>query len=125
MAHQTTGHRPGLPDSPHTENDAPSALCPVEVTLTALRGRWTTLVVRELLRGPCSFSELAGRLPVLSDKVLADRLSHLVEHGIVRRERVKAFPPRVGYALTEAGTALGPVLQAMWDWGQDHGRPSA
>ncbi|GGP63773.1 winged helix-turn-helix transcriptional regulator [Saccharothrix coeruleofusca] len=114
MTHQTVG----LPDDPRAEVAEPSPACPVEITLAALRGRWTTLVVRELLRGDRSFSDLRRALPALSDKVLADRLAQLTGAGVVDRHREPGWPPRTRYRLTDAGRGLGPVLQAMWDWGE-------
>ncbi|WP_214410503.1 winged helix-turn-helix transcriptional regulator [Sphaerisporangium fuscum] len=121
MAHQTVGHavRPGLPDDPRAGVAEPTASCPVEITLATLRGRWTTLVVRELLRGERTYSELREALPALSDKVLSDRLAQLTEAGVLDRLRRPGWPPRVRYALTPHGRRLGPVLQALWDWGSD------
>lgn len=119
MTHRTVGHPPGLPDDPHATVAAPTPACPVEITLAALQGRWTTLVVRELLRGDRSYSELRAALPALSDKVLSDRLAQLDEAGVVHRDRRPGWPPRVRYTLTARGRRLGPVLQALWDWGAD------
>ncbi|MEU1388580.1 MULTISPECIES: helix-turn-helix domain-containing protein [unclassified Nonomuraea] len=118
MTSQTVGH-PGLPDDPRAEVAAPSPSCPVEITLAALHGRWTTLVVRELLHGERTFSELRRALPALSDKVLSERLAHLTGAGVLDRRRESGWPPRVHYALTPRGRRLGPVLQALWDWGAE------
>ncbi|MCQ0006739.1 winged helix-turn-helix transcriptional regulator [Actinomadura madurae] len=63
MTHQTVG-LPGLPDDPRADAAEPVPSCPVEITLDALRGRWTTLVVRELLRADRSFSDLRQALPL-------------------------------------------------------------
>ncbi|HEX5117670.1 MAG TPA: helix-turn-helix domain-containing protein [Pseudonocardiaceae bacterium] len=83
---------------------APDPQCPVEITLAALRGRWTPLVLGEFFRhGELSFSELAAALPGLSDKVLSQRLNHLTDAGIVERRRTPSWPPRVRYSLTERG----------------------
>lgn len=117
MTYRTVGHPAGLPDDPRANVTAPSADCPVEITLSALRGRWTTLVVRELLRGDRSDSGLRAALPMVSDKVLSDRLAQLDDAGVVKRDRRPGWPPRVRYALTPSGRRLGPVLQALWDWG--------
>ncbi|OSP44587.1 MarR family transcriptional regulator [Streptomyces sp. 13-12-16] len=119
VTHRTVGHPAGLPDDPRANVTAPTPECPVEITLAALHGRWTTLVVRELLRGDHSYSELRTALPMLSDKVLSDRLAQLGEAGVVERDRRPGWPPRVRYALTPSGHRLGPVLQALWDWGTE------
>ncbi|MFG3076096.1 winged helix-turn-helix transcriptional regulator [Streptomyces sp. NPDC048225] len=123
MTHPTVGHPAGLPDDPRADVTAPTPECPVEITLAALHGRWTTLIIRELLRGARSYTELRAALPALSDKVLSDRLSHLTKTGVVHRDRHPAWPPRVHYALTPSGHRLGPVLQALWDWGAHHPSP--
>ncbi|PSL55625.1 HxlR family transcriptional regulator [Saccharothrix carnea] len=102
---------------PHGEVDRPVPDCPVELTLRALRGRWTTLVVRELFEGERTFGDLATALPTLSDKVLADRLAQLVATGVVVRVREPGWPSRVRYSLTGRGHALRGVLDAMWAWG--------
>jgi DNA-binding HxlR family transcriptional regulator len=119
VAHQTVRHADLLamcsgPDA------APSLGCPVEVTLAVLRGRWMPLVLLEFLRNSeRSFSELAAALPRLSDKVLSERLAQLTEAGVISRRRAPAWPPRVTYLLTDRGRALGPILQALWQWGAD------
>ncbi|MGV9280792.1 winged helix-turn-helix transcriptional regulator [Streptomyces sp. NPDC003730] len=125
MTHPTVGHPAGLPDDPRADVTAPTPECPVEITLAALHGRWTTLIIRELLRGAHSYTELRAALPALSDKVLSDRLSHLTKTGVVHRDRHPAWPPRVRYTLTPGGHRLGPVLQALWDWGAHQSPPDA
>lgn len=132
MAHQTVGDapspigrsRPGLPDDPYAQVTEPTQDCPVEVALDALRGRWTTLVVRELLQGERAYSELRQALPALSDKVLSDRLAHLAQAGVLTRRRTTGWPPTTHYELTARGHDLGPVLQALWDWGSGQALPS-
>ncbi|PRX68352.1 HxlR family transcriptional regulator [Nonomuraea fuscirosea] len=122
MTHQTVGHppRPGVPDDPRAKVTEPTPSCPVEITLAALHGRWTTLVIREFLRGDHTFTELRHALPALSDKVLSERLAHLTRAGVLDRRRCPGWPPRVHYTLTPHGRRLGPVLQALWDWGAHH-----
>ncbi|MEV0322718.1 winged helix-turn-helix transcriptional regulator [Streptomyces sp. NPDC050658] len=128
MTHRTVSQGAagqGLPDDPRARVVAPTPGCPVEIALAALRGRWTTLIVRELLRADSyAYSELAATLPELSDKVLTERLGRLVSAGVVARTRTPGWPATVSYELTPHGRELGPVLQALWDWGARAPAPS-
>ncbi|MFI9327100.1 winged helix-turn-helix transcriptional regulator [Kitasatospora sp. NPDC052868] len=101
----------------------PEAGCPVEVALAAVAGRWTTLVLRELMHGPLSFGELRTRLPEISPKVLADRLRVLEERGLVVCERLRGFPVRTSHRLTETGRALRPLLVELYRTGVAIGSP--
>jgi DNA-binding HxlR family transcriptional regulator len=119
VAHQTVLYGP-LAGCATPEERRPDPGCPVEVTLAALRGRWTPLILQEFLRGGgLAFSELAAALPGLSAKVLTERLAQLTDAGVLDRTRTAAWPPRVRYTLTERGRELTPILAALWEWGAD------
>lgn len=95
----------------------PEDTCPVEVALAAVAGRWTTLVLRELMHRPHSFGDLRERLPEISPKVLTERLRVLEQRGLVERERLRGFPVRTRYHLTTAGYALRPLLVELYRTG--------
>jgi DNA-binding HxlR family transcriptional regulator len=98
--------------------------CPVARTLNVLGDRWTLLIIRDMLAFRRNrFSELLDALPGLSPNLLSQRLKHLEDTGIVRRELYSEHPPRMEYRLTDKGKALGPVLASMRDWG-DRFEPS-
>ncbi|MGW2179701.1 winged helix-turn-helix transcriptional regulator [Streptomyces sp. NPDC001732] len=96
----------------------PEAECPVEVALTAVSGRWTTLLLRELMGSPRGFTELRTLFPELSPKVLSERLHALQERGLVTVERRRGFPVRTRYDLTEAGRAVRPLLVELYATGE-------
>lgn len=97
--------------------------CPVAHALDILSGRWTTLIVRELLPGARRFGELRRGAGPLAAKTLTERLRRLEAQGIVERRVYAEVPPRVEYTLTDRGRSLEPVLRAMWQWGvEDLGR---
>lgn len=95
--------------------------CGVERTLQVLDGKWTTLVVRELLAGPQRFGQLRTALGQPSAKTLTERLRALEHQGVLTRTVYAEVPPRVVYELTERGHSLRSVLHAMLDWGEQHG----
>ena len=93
--------------------------CPVTRAVDVLDGKWTILVVRDLLGGTKRFSDLRRSLAGVSPNTLTDRLRALERHGLVDRRIYAEVPPRVEYSLTEAGKTLEPVLAALSDWGRD------
>jgi DNA-binding HxlR family transcriptional regulator len=96
--------------------------CPVERTATLIALRWTPLILRDLfLRGACRYQDLLDSLGGISPNTLSDRLKQLEAAGVVERRLYQNHPPRADYLLTEKGRALGPVLQAMRDWGRTYG----
>ncbi|MEU5692139.1 helix-turn-helix domain-containing protein [Actinosynnema sp. NPDC020468] len=96
--------------------------CSVARTLEVVGERWTLLIVRDALLGETRFDGFLGRLPIARN-VLSDRLSGLVEHGVLRREQYQARPPRHEYVLTEKGRELTPVVLALMQWGDRHLAP--
>jgi len=94
--------------------------CGIERALRVLDGKWTTLIVRELLTGPKRFGQLRHALGNPSAKTITERLRSLEHQGILTRTVHAEVPPRVVYALTEHGASLRTVLFAMLDWGEQH-----
>ncbi|MFB9892583.1 winged helix-turn-helix transcriptional regulator [Planobispora takensis] len=101
-------------------NSASSPGCGVERTLKVLDGKWTTLIVRELLSGPKRFGDLRAAMGSPSAKTLTDRLRALEHQRILTRTVYAEVPPRVVYQLTEEGESLSDVLDAMLRWGEAH-----
>ena len=91
--------------------------CGLARALELVGGRWTLLIVRELLVGPQRYSELAHGLPGIPSNVLASRLRELEEAGLVER----ALQPRpangVVYALTAYGRELEEPVVRLGMWG--------
>lgn len=80
-----------------------------------LGGRWTLLVVREILCGARRFNDIRRGVPRISRTVLSERLQALIIAGaVVRTEGVHG--PQ--YTLTEAGAELGALVSALGAWGQ-------
>ncbi len=93
------------------------ATCPIKKTSEVIEGRWTTLVVRDLLPGKKRFSELQRSLDGISPKVLTARLRLLERRGILTRAVFPTVPPTTEYELTPLGRKLELVLAAMAEFG--------
>lgn len=89
--------------------------CAVARAHEALGGRWTLLVVRELLCGSRRFNDIRRGIPRISRTMLSERLHALVHLGTVMR---RSGPHGPEYALTEAGHELAALVGALAAWGQ-------
>jgi DNA-binding HxlR family transcriptional regulator len=92
--------------------------CSIAKALDVVGDRWTLLIIRELaIRGGCRYTDLKDGLPGIASNLLADRIRELESAGLIRRE--DAPPPIAAtlFHLTEAGTDLRPVLDAIGRWG--------
>jgi len=92
--------------------------CPIKKTAEVIEGRWTTLVIRELLPGKKRFSEIQRALTGISPKVLTVRLRLLERRQLLTRTVFATVPPTTEYELTPLGRQLEVVLDAMAEFGQ-------
>lgn len=95
-------------------------LCPVETTLLLIGEKWKVLILRDLINGTKRFGELKKSLGSISQKVLTQQLRSMEEDGLVNRRAYAEVPPRVEYSLTELGLSLKPILDSMWNWGEEY-----
>ena len=93
--------------------------CPVETTLALIGDKWKVLILRDLLPGTKRFGELKKSIGSVAQKVLTAQLRGMEQNGLVHREVFAEVPPRVEYSLTDLGKSLKPILDAMWNWGEE------
>lgn len=94
--------------------------CPVETTLLLIGEKWKVLILRDLIEGTKRFGELKKSIGAISQKVLTQQLREMEEDGLVNRKVYAEVPPRVEYSLTEHGASLKPILDSMWEWGEQY-----
>jgi len=99
----------------------PESDCSIARSLGVLGERWTFLILREAFLGATKFAEFRDRLGLAPD-VLSDRLSTLVEYGVMEREAYQepGARQRSGYRVTPAGSELRVVLHALQQWGDKY-----
>jgi DNA-binding HxlR family transcriptional regulator len=100
------------------KHDIPDVACSIERAQAVFGERWAFLILREAFLGTSRFADFRSRLGIASD-VLSERLTHLVEHGILAREPYQepGSRGRFSYHLTPKGRDLQVVLGAMQQWG--------
>lgn len=77
---------------------------------------WTPLILRDIFAGKRRFEEIQADLGIARN-ILSDRLSTLVDRGLLERHRYQDHPERYEYRLTEMGVDFFPVLVALTRWG--------
>jgi len=96
--------------------------CPVARALDVIGEKWSLLILRDLFRkGPLRFQSFEEGLPGIAPNTLSARLKALEAQGVIATRLYETHPPRYEYLLTPKGKALGPVLKALYAWGETHG----
>ena len=96
--------------------------CSVAQCLEAVGEWWSLLIVRDAFLGVRRFDDFQARLGI-SRNTLNQRLTHLVDAGILNRVQYEKHPPRFEYRLTEKGRDLWHVVTAMRQWGDRWAAP--
>lgn len=100
------------------KNRTPHPMCPVSDCVAFIGGAWTPNILWYLSAGPRRFSELRTDIPLVSAKVLTQRLRELEERGLLSRVVIDSAPTAVEYALTDLGQEFMPVVRAIAEVGQ-------
>jgi DNA-binding HxlR family transcriptional regulator len=93
--------------------------CSLARALEVVGERWTLLILRDAFYGVRRFNEFQAHLDI-PKAVLSDRLSGLVEDGILERRTDPEHAGRHLYELTAVGRDLWPALHALLVWGGRH-----
>lgn len=97
-------------------DDIDQQVCSVARALSVVGERWTLLIIRDAFKGTRRFEDFQRNLGVTRHR-LAERLSGLVDEGVLTRTPYNARPLRYEYRLTRKGLALYPVLLSLSHWG--------
>ena len=82
--------------------------CPIARTSELFAERWTPIIIRNLLAGCVTFSQLREGAPGIPKALLVERLALLERRGVLRRD---AAPPGRGWP--HASTAQGLALHRL------------
>jgi DNA-binding HxlR family transcriptional regulator len=96
--------------------------CSVAQCLEVVGEWWSLLIMRDAFLGIRRFDDFQASLGI-SRNVLNQRLTRLVEQGVLERVPYQDHPPRCEYRLTDKGRDLWPVVTAMRQWGDTWAAP--
>jgi DNA-binding HxlR family transcriptional regulator len=94
--------------------------CPLPGAVDLIGEKWAFLILRGALNGLKHFEEFQGGLGIARN-ILSDRLTKLVDGGILERRPDPQDKRRVIYSLSEKGEGLLPVVLALRQWGEQWG----
>ena len=97
-------------------NELSEERCSVARSVAVIGDRWSLMILRDLFLGVRRFEDFERRLRI-SRSIIAERLKHLTEEGVVRKVAYQDRPVRHEYRLTDKGLALHPVIMAVVHWG--------
>ncbi len=83
-------------------------LCPIARGLDAVGDRWSLLILRDLHAGPARFGDLQTGLRGIASNLLADRLVHLREEGLIKK--IEEDNGTTSYHLTQVGQETRHLL---------------
>lgn len=93
--------------------------CAMARALETVGERWTLLIVRDAFYGVQRFKDFEAHLDI-PKAVLSNRLSGLVDDGVLERRPDPEHGGRHLYRLTAAGRDLWPVVHSLIVWGNRH-----
>jgi DNA-binding HxlR family transcriptional regulator len=94
--------------------------CPrFHVAVEIIGRRWSGVILRAMLAGSTRYTDIAGSVPKLSDRLLSERLKEFEAAGIVVRTVIPETPVRIEYHLTAKGRSLEQAFEALAAWAEE------
>jgi len=91
--------------------------CPMNLALEIFGDKWTLLIIRDIIiEGKRYFREFLSSQENISTNILADRLNHLEQKGILIHRSDPSHKQKKVYCLTQMGIDLYPVLLSIAKW---------
>lgn len=95
--------------------------CPMYYAMSILEGKWKWIILWAIYEAKViRYNKLKNRLQPIAHKTLSHQLKELEHNRIIHREQYNQVPPKVEYWLTEEGKTLIPILELMFQWGEQH-----
>lgn len=95
--------------------------CPINFALETFGDRWSLLIIRDIVFfGKKTYGEFLTSAEGMATNILAARLAHLEQQGILAKQPYDLDKRKEVYSLTAKGLDLIPVLLEMGLWSSQH-----
>lgn len=94
--------------------------CGLPAALEAMGERWAFMILRASFNGLHHFEEFLDELGIARN-ILSNRLTKLVQAGILKRAPCADDRRKIEYRLTDKGMDLLPVMIGLRQWGERWG----
>lgn len=95
---------------------------PYGYTLSIIGGKWKMIILYFLNHHRVvRYNELKRLIGRITYKTLSVQLKELEADGLIIRKEYPQIPPKVEYSLSPKGESLVPIMDALCDWGLEHG----
>ncbi|WP_415901412.1 winged helix-turn-helix transcriptional regulator [Neptuniibacter sp. QD29_5] len=96
--------------------------CPINFGLEIFGDQWSLMIIRDIVFNQKStYGDFLNSAEGISTNILAKRLTHLLESGLLTKHKCPDNGRIIRYGLTDKGKSLIPVLLEMIIWGADNG----
>ena len=89
------------------------------LALEVMGERWSFMILRAAFNKIMHFEEFRSELGIARN-ILSNRLSRLVDHGVLERSPCEHDRRKVEYRLTDKAIDLLPALIALRQWGEKY-----
>jgi DNA-binding HxlR family transcriptional regulator len=104
----------------YEKKTSPNLKCGLDLVAEVLYGKWKIRLIWFINQGYQRPSELQGKIPDASRRVLNMQLKELETHELVSKKIFAVMPPKVEYSLTDFGQTLLPLIGAIGKWGDEN-----
>jgi DNA-binding HxlR family transcriptional regulator len=95
--------------------------CPISCSLEIWGDKWSLLIIRDLMiKKECTYGDFMKAGEKIASNILASRLHHLLENGIIAKKNHPENKLKILYHLTEKGIDLVPVIVEINLWGDKY-----
>lgn len=92
--------------------------CPIDYAVSVIGDSWSLLIIRDIaVKGAKTYAELLDGWEGISTNILAQRLRHLEEKGVITKRKNPANWRSSIYELSQKGRDLAPLLSELILWG--------